>query len=180
LSFLLAAALALASTLQAAPGEMRGAWVPRTALAKPESVDAVVDDAARAGLNALFVQVRGRGDALYRSAIVPRSEVLRGQPPAFDPLARMLARARARGLQVHAWINVLLAGGFGVPLPAGHVALVHPDWLMVPRSTARAALDAPLVSLSSLVEGARNPDVEGLYLSPANPAVAAHLESVVR
>lgn len=173
-------ALAIATALSAAPGEMRGAWVPRTALATPESVDAVVDDAARAGLNALFVQVRGRGDALYRSAIVPRSEVLRGQPLAFDPLARMLARARARGLQVHAWVNVLLAGGFGVPLPAGHVALVHPDWLMVPRSTARAALDAPLVSLSSLVEGARDPDVEGLYLSPAHPAVAAHLEAVVR
>ena len=132
----LLAGLALASTLQADPPEMRGVWVVRTALASPESADAVVDDAARAGLNALFVQVRGRGDALYRSAIVPRSEVLRGQPADFDPLARILARARARGLQVHAWINVLLAGGFGVPLPAGHVAAVHPEWLMVPRSAA--------------------------------------------
>ena len=84
------------------------------------------------GFNALFVQVRGRGDALYRSAIAPRSEVLRGQPAEFDPLARVVARAHARGLQVHAWINVLLVGGFGVPLPAGHVAAVQPasasDW----------------------------------------------------
>ena len=94
---LLLAGLALASSLQAEPPEMRGVWVVRTALATPESADAVVDDAARAGLNALFVQVRGRGDALYRSAIAPRSEVLRAQPPDFDPLARMLDHAVSEG-----------------------------------------------------------------------------------
>ena len=177
---LLLAGLALASTVQADPGEMRGVWVVRTALASPESVDAVVDDAARAGLNALFVQVRGRGDALYRSAIVPRSEVLQAQPADFDPLARVLSRARARGLQVHAWINVLLAGGFAVPLPAGHVAALHPEWLMVPRSAAARALEARPAELLALIEARRDPDAEGLYLSPSVPEAAAHLEAVVR
>jgi len=42
-----------------APAEMRGLWVVRTALVSPASVDRVVDDAQRAGFNALFVQVRG-------------------------------------------------------------------------------------------------------------------------
>ena len=173
---LLLAGLALVSTL----GEMRGVWVVRTALATPESADAVVDDAARAGLNALFVQVRGRGDALYRSAIAPRSEVLRGQPADFDPLARVLSRARTRGLQVHAWINVLLAGGFGVPLPAGHVVALHPDWLMVPRSAAARALETPPAELLALIEARRDADAEGIYLSPAAPGAVAHLDDVVR
>jgi uncharacterized lipoprotein YddW (UPF0748 family) len=177
---LLLAGLALASTLPAGGGEMRGVWVVRTALASPESVDAVVDDSARAGLNALFVQVRGRGDALYRSAIAPRSEVLRGQPADFDPLAHVLSRARARGLQVHAWINVLLVGGFGVPLPAGHVAAVHPDWLMVPRSAAARALETPPPELAALIEARRDPDAEGLYLSPSAPGAVTHLDAVVR
>ncbi len=177
---LLLAGLALASSLQAEPPEMRGVWVVRTALATPESADAVVDDAARAGLNALFVQVRGRGDALYRSAIAPRSEVLRAQPAAFDPLARVLSRARARGLQVHAWINVLLVGGFDVPLPPGHVALAHPDWLMVPRTAAATALETPPADLVRLIEARRDPDAEGLYLSPSAPGVATHLDAVVR
>jgi uncharacterized lipoprotein YddW (UPF0748 family) len=176
----LLAGLALASTLQAGGGEMRGVWVVRTALATPESVDAVVDDAARAGLNALFVQVRGRGDALYRSALVPRSEVLRGQPAEFDPLARVLARARARGLEVHAWINVLLAGGFGVPLPEGHVALRHPEWLMVPRSAAERALETRPADLAALIEARRDPDAEGFYLSPFAPGAVNHLDAVVR
>ena len=176
----LLALLAAGPATSLPPVEMRGTWVVRTALATPEQADAAVDDAARAGLNALFVQVRGRGDAFYASSIVPRSEVLRGQPAAYDPLAHVLASARARGLRVHAWINVLLAGGFGVPLPAGHVAILHPEWLMVPRTVAASALRAPRSSLAELIESARDPDVEGFYLSPASAGVAAHLEAVVR
>jgi uncharacterized lipoprotein YddW (UPF0748 family) len=93
--------------------EMRGLWVVRTGLVTPASVDQVVDTAVRGGFNALFVQVRGRGDAFYASRLVPRSDLLRGQPAEFDPLARLLARARARGLEVHAWVNVLLSAHFG-------------------------------------------------------------------
>src|SRR5947207_4746745 len=120
------------SPLPAGRTEMRGLWVVRTGLLSPDEVDRVVDEAARAGFNALFVQVRGRGDAFYASRIVGRSELLAGQPAAFDPLGRLLTRARARGLQVHAWVNVLLCAHFGVPLPSGHVARLHPEWLMVP------------------------------------------------
>jgi uncharacterized lipoprotein YddW (UPF0748 family) len=171
------AALALAPVTPQ-PAELRGVWIVRTALASPESADAAVDAAARAGLNAVFVQVRGRGDALYRSALAPRSEVLRGQPPEYDPLARVIAQARPRGLAVHAWINVLLVGGFAVPLPPGHVAAAHPDWLMVPRAAARSALAAPAAALPALIEGARDADVEGFYLSPSSAPATAHLEAV--
>jgi uncharacterized lipoprotein YddW (UPF0748 family) len=176
---LLLVALAAGPAAAVPPAELRGTWVVRTALATPEQADAAVDDAARAGLNTLFVQVRGRGDALYASSVVPRSEVLRGQPAEYDPLARVIARARARGLRVHAWVNVLLAGGFGVPLPAGHVAAVHPEWLMVPRTVAASALSAPRSSLAELIESGRDADVEGFYLSPSSAGAAAHLEAVV-
>jgi len=163
-----------------APAEMRGLWVVRTALVSPASVDRVVDDAQRAGFNALFVQVRGRGDAFYRSELVPRSDILADQPAAFDPLARLLDRARARGLQVHAWMNMLLCAGFGRILPAGHVAGLHPEWIMVPRSSARAALAARGQALIALVARHSSPDAEGLYLSPSVPEVGDHLEAVVR
>jgi uncharacterized lipoprotein YddW (UPF0748 family) len=176
---ILLAGLALATTLSTGNGDMRGVWVVRTALATPESADAAVDDAARAGLNTLFVQVRGRGDALYRSALAPRSEVLRDQPEDFDPLARVLSRARSRGLQVHAWVNVLLVGGFGVPLPDGHVVHAHPEWLMVPRSAAATALRTRPMALPALIERRRDPDAEGFYLSPSAPGAAAHMEAVV-
>jgi uncharacterized lipoprotein YddW (UPF0748 family) len=162
--------------------EMRGLWVVRTALVSPQAVDRVVDDAADAGFNALFVQVRGRGDAFYRSTLVARSTLLERQPRDFDPLSRLLARARARRLQVHAWVNVLLTAHFGQPLPRGHVVERHPEWVMAPRSVAAAALVAKggrrlkLIMEAGRAEG----DVEGFYLSPAVPEVGAHLEAVVR
>jgi uncharacterized lipoprotein YddW (UPF0748 family) len=174
----------LASGAKAAtpPEELRGLWVVRTALVSPAAVDRVVDEAAEAGMNALFVQVRGRGDAFYRSSLVPRSVLLEHAPRGFDPLARLLTRARARGLAVHAWVNVLLVAHFGQPLPEGHVLLTHPEWAMVPKSEAAAALVARGRRRLRLImhAGRREGDVEGYYLSPSIPAVADHLEAVVR
>lgn len=163
-------------------GDLKGLWVVRTAMLAPETVDRVVDDAARAGFTALFVQVRGRGDAFYESRLVVRSPLLANQPARFDPLARLVARARARGLEVHAWMNVLLTAHFGQPLPPGHVLRTHPEWVMVPRSAAQAALGARPADLPRIVgQAARGDnDVEGYYVSPFPPAVGAHLEEVVR
>ena len=182
-------ALALALSLAARPGgaaaqpeEMRGLWVVRTALVSPQAVDRVVDEAAEAGFNALFVQVRGRGDAFYASRLAPRSPLLERQPRDFDPFARLLARARARKMEVHAWVNVLLAAHFGQPLPKDHVLEKHPEWAMVPKSVATAALVASGPRRLRLVmdAGRAEGDVEGYYLSPSVPAVASHLESVLR
>jgi uncharacterized lipoprotein YddW (UPF0748 family) len=161
---------------------MRGLWVVRTALVSPQAVDRVVDEAADAGFNALFVQVRGRGDAFYRSSLVARSTLLERQPREFDPLARLLARAHARRLQVHAWANVLLTAHFGQPLPRGHVVERHPEWVMAPRSVASSALVAKGERRLKLImeAGRAEGDVEGYYLSPAVPEVGAHLEAVVR
>jgi len=117
---------ALAAAAAPAPAELRGLWVVRTALVSPQAVDQAVDAAAAAGMNALFVQVRGRGDAFYRSSLAARSPLLERQRRDFDPFARLLTRARAKGMQVHAWVNVLLAAHFGQPLPRGHVLLKHP------------------------------------------------------
>lgn len=184
MSLLPALSLLLAGPALAAgsPPELRGLWVVRTALVSPQAVDRMVDEARAAGFNALFVQVRGRGDAFYDSRLVGRSPLLANQPRGFDPLARLLERARAAGLDVHAWVNVLLTAHFGLPLYPEHVLRVHPEWLMVPRAAAGAALLARTPGLPRLVaQAARGDgDVEGYYLSPSAPGVPEHLEQVVR
>ncbi len=178
LSLLLATALSPAAPAE----EMRGLWVVRTALVSPRQVDQVVDRAAEAGFNALFVQVRGRGDAFYESRLVPRSPLLSRQAADFDPLARLLGRARARGLEVHGWVNTLLTAHLPLPLPAGHVLGRHPDWAMVPRKGARRAFEARGKKLLAIIrkESREIGDVEGFYLSPSVAGVQAHLEGVIR
>jgi uncharacterized lipoprotein YddW (UPF0748 family) len=66
-----------------------------------------------AGFNTIFFQVRGAGDAYYTPGLEPWGARLTGsiwqtlgQDPGWDPLARMLNKAHAAGLEVHAYINV--------------------------------------------------------------------------
>ena len=79
----------------------------------------MVADAARAGITDLFVQVRGRGDAYYESSIVPAALPLRDawkRHGRYDPLEDVLESAHARGIRVHAWMNVyLVQSGSDVP-----------------------------------------------------------------
>jgi len=166
------------SPAEIVPVEMRGLWVVRTGLDSPESVDRIVDRAYRAGLNALFVQVRGRGDAFYASKIVPRSELLRKAPDSFDPLGRVLSQARARGMKVHAWFNLLLTANYA-RLPPEHVLSRHPGWAMIPRAAAESALLRP-PGREVLFGPALGGDYEGHYLSPSVEGVGEHLESAVR
>ena len=68
----------------------------------------IVETAKRAGLNALLVQVRPEGDALYRSELEPWSRFLtgvQGQSPGYDPLEVFLQEGSRYGVAIHAWIN---------------------------------------------------------------------------
>lgn len=105
------------------PQEFRGLWVTRfdwTAWdgAHPEKIDEIVQNAADAGFNVLFFQIRGEADAYYASNLEPWSKRISGsngalgQPPGAewtglgDPLDYMIKKAHAAGLQVHAYLNV--------------------------------------------------------------------------
>ena len=101
--FLIFTLLWLSSSVEAVP--VRGGWVVRHDITTPERVRQVVDTADRAGTKTLFVQVRGRGDAYYQSALVPIAEDVE---EGFDPLGAVLSEARTRGMTVHAWFNVYL------------------------------------------------------------------------
>jgi uncharacterized lipoprotein YddW (UPF0748 family) len=105
--------------------EFRGLWVAtvanidwpsRTGLtpgaAQTELLD-ILDRARSAGLNAVVLQVRAAGDALYPSALEPWSRSLtgtQGGDPGWDPLAFAVEQAHQRGLELHAWFNPFRAG----------------------------------------------------------------------
>ncbi len=164
--------------------EVRALWVVRNTLTSPEKIRVMTERAQAAGFNTIIAQVRARGDAYYRSRWEPRAATLKDQPASFDPLAVTISEAKRRGLRVHAWVNTsLLANMDELPTDPTHIYNAHPDWLAVPRAVA-----AELYTLSPvdpryrarIVEWskANRAELEGVYTSPANPAVREHLYSI--
>lgn len=150
-------------------------WVTRASLLKPADVERLVVRAREAGVRGLLVQVVGRGDAFYASTLLPRSEALPAAPCAgcapFDPLALVIERAHAEGLEVHAWINALLVWSAPQrPRDPRHVLNAHPEWV------ARLADGRPMSRLSAAER--RRLGTEGVFLTPARPAVRTWVATV--
>jgi uncharacterized lipoprotein YddW (UPF0748 family) len=127
------------------------------------------------------VQVRGRGDAYYRSRHEPRAKALGSQPAGFDPLATAVREAHAAGLTVHAWVNVnLVADAADLPADRRHVVNKHPDWLMVPADMAGADPRSRgfLPGLAKWTK-AQSATVEGVYTSPMSDDAADYIVDVV-
>ncbi len=178
-------ALAGASLLAQTPtSEVRAMWVQRASLTSPASILSVVETAKASGFNTLIVQVRGRGDAYYRSRYEPRPASLSTQPASFDPLDLMLASAHGAGLKVHAWVNVNLVSDAEPPAARSHLVHTHPEWLMVPRPLAAdlARMDPRnpeyLRRLSEYAKS-RSDRVEGVFLSPVHKGSVEHTTKVI-
>jgi uncharacterized lipoprotein YddW (UPF0748 family) len=117
--------------LRAAEPEWRGLWVDawNEGFHTPAQVQRLVAEARAAGINALFVQVRRRGDVYFHSALEPWAA---GVTEAFDPLARLLEEARAEEppLEVHAWLVISPVWPVRSPSPPPeHILHRHPEWL---------------------------------------------------
>jgi uncharacterized lipoprotein YddW (UPF0748 family) len=149
-------------------------WVVRTALLDPADIPRVIDRAREMGVRGLLVQVVGRGDAYYRSSLLPRSQAYGAKAAAdtaYDPLLELVRAGHAAGLEVHAWMNCMLV--WSAPEPPRdhqHVFFAHPEWM------ARMK-DGRRLSQLTLRER-RRLGVEGAYLAPAHPAVRTFLASV--
>ena len=164
--------------------EVRALWVVRSTLTSPEKIRSMVNAAADNGFNTLIVQVRGRGDAYYRSHVEPRAAELKDQPKDFDPLAFTITEAHKRGLTVHAWLNTsLLANLDALPTDPGHVYNKHPEWLAVPKPVAAELYSVSPNDISyrqKIVEWskANRGELEGVYTGPANPKVRDHIYKI--
>ncbi|MCB2206046.1 family 10 glycosylhydrolase [bacterium] len=145
LLLLLPAAAALHA--QQARRELRGAWVttllgldwPASSLrgnpeAQQQALREIFDDLQSQHFNAVFFQVRSRGNAMYRSALEPWASELTGtlgRNPGWDPLAFAIREAHARGMELHAWFNVCRVWSAGMPPACSpeHIVRAHPQWV---------------------------------------------------
>lgn len=113
------------------------------------------------GMNAVIVQIRPSGDALYPSKLEPWTEFLNGTQgkapePFYDPLEFMIRETHNRGLEFHAWLNPYRAV-FNMrtsSVASTHLTQTHPEWF--------------------LVYGGKK------YFNPALPEVRQHTANVVK
>lgn len=146
-------------------------WVVRTSLVDPQDIPRLVERARAMGARGLLVQVVGRGDAWYRSDLLPPPEAL--ADPMRDPLGELLPLAHAAGLEVHAWMNACLVWSADQrPRDPRHVMNAHPEWV------ARLENGRSMAALSRAAR--ERLQVEGIFLSPAHPGVRTHLARVAQ
>jgi len=127
--------------------EFRGVWVasvvnidwpskPGLSVAQQKfELLAILNRMQELNLNALVLQIRPNGDALYESSIEPWSSWLtgrQGQPPApyYDPLQFAIDEAHKRNIELHAWLNPYRAklNAEKSPFAANHMAALYPQY----------------------------------------------------
>jgi uncharacterized lipoprotein YddW (UPF0748 family) len=162
-----------------APVEVRSIWVTRWDYRSPRDVARIMENAAALGFNTVWFQVRGNGTVYYPSAIEPWAWELTsdgpettGRDPGWDPLAVAIREAHARGLELHAYVNVFPAWRTQrYPPPAsGQLWWARPDWFMADAAGRR------MIPRDNAV----NPDVGDWYsfVSPGVPEVQDYLASL--
>ncbi len=159
--------------------ELRGVWIatvanidwPSRQGLPPErqqaEFDSLLDVAKAMGMNAVFVQVRPAGDAMYKSANIPWSRYLSGKqgvPPGdstYDPLQYMVQAAHQRHIEFHAWFNPYRAT---FDLDTANLSPMHPLRSLPQHRKAQWFFRYG----------------NKYYFNPANPFVTKYLSSAIK
>ena len=166
--------------------EFRGVWVASvanidwpsapglTTAEQQTELLAILDRAVELRLNAVVLQVRPAGDALYASKLEPWSEYLTGEQgrapdPYYDPLAFAVEEAHRRGLELHAWFNPFRARADGAKSEPDrrHISRTRPElvrtygrmkWMDPGEGAVREH------SLRVILDVVRRYDVDGVHI----------------
>jgi uncharacterized lipoprotein YddW (UPF0748 family) len=116
--------------------QYRAFWVDtfNTTLNNHSDIVAVVNNARAANSNAIFAQVRRRGDSWYLNSLEPPPDFVQ-IAAGFDPLQDLIAEAHASGIEVHAFVivgaiwsknpNFAPSATLGAPISPNHVFNLH-------------------------------------------------------
>lgn len=137
--------------------DVRAIWVTRFDWRTAADVERAIDDCADLGMNRVLFQVRGNGTAFWRSRIEPWADELGGVDPGFDPLEIACEQAHRRGIELHAWVNVMPSWkGTAPPSNPAQLYLAHPDWHWFDEKGRRQPLKDFYVSLNPCLPEVRD------------------------
>ncbi len=115
--------------------EIRAMWLDRGTIVRAgseEGLAKIFDRMAQSGINTVFFETLNSSYTIYPSKVAPQSNpLIRG----WDPLAAAVKLAKARGMELHAWVWVFAAGNRNhnklLNLPSnypGPVLAANPTW----------------------------------------------------
>lgn len=155
--------LCASAALAAKPPSVRGVWVATSGFATADATDKTIAKCKRAGLNVLIPNVMSHGSLFYKSAHYLHNVVPTAQ---FDPLAYLIQKAHASGMQVHPWFNVYYETAEGGVPPA------KPEWLcrdfdgrvIGPQKFLSPAIPGVNEYLLSVIKDVLAYDIDGIHL----------------
>ena len=158
----------------------RALWVlaegTHRTLEDPAKIDRLIEDAADLAVTDLFVQLYRGGKSWFPSERADDEpyRTIRAAGHG-DPVARLVDRAHARDLRVHAWFNALsLARNARAPL----LQHLGRDAVLVDRA-GRNLLDYPGYDVPRAGPGDTRLGTAGIWLDPAAPGVIEYLEATL-
>ncbi len=166
--------------------EFRGAWVTTVwnsdwpsktglpaAQQKAELLE-IINQLQALNFNALILQVRPEGDALYASQLEPWSAWITGTQgkapePFYDPLEFAIAECHKRNIEVHAWFNPYRAktSTKGSPNVRPHIAVTNPEVVYQWGNQLWMDPGAKIVqdkAYEVIIDVVRRYDVDGIHL----------------
>ena len=157
----------------------RGLWVlcegAQRVLEHPDRVPTLLADAEALGVSDLFVQVYRGGRAWFPTELADDSPSQKMRAGGTDTLATLVEEAHARGLRVHAWVNLLsLAKNPDAPI----VQALGRGAVMVDHK-GRSLLDYPDHEVPMPDRAWYRMGTPAVWLDPAVPAVRDHLARVL-
>jgi uncharacterized lipoprotein YddW (UPF0748 family) len=160
--------------------ETRALWVTRWDYKRPEDISLIMERARKAHFNVILFQVRGNADSFYASHYEPWGEELGGRNPGFDPLSVAIREAHLRGLELHAYINVVTGWRGPVPPRSGrHLWRAHRAWFTRDASGVPQPLNGGYVQLAPGLRAVRDHTVTVVAdIARRYPVDGIHLDYV--
>lgn len=154
-------------------------WPPATYNAEEQKKELIkiFDDIKRKKFNTIYFQVRSNGTVFFESSYEPFTPYLTGEvdvKPNYDPLKFAIEQAHKRGIEIHAWVNVVrcfTGQELSILNHPFHIKQRRPDWVIEDKRNGSTSywLDMGLpevrhylVSLFS--ELVRKYNIDGLHL----------------
>jgi len=163
--------------------EFRGLWITRFEWSSSSltwtnlqaRLRGYFDNMQAGHFNAAVFQVRGQGDTMYPSTIEPWSSQISTSSRANDPVAYAMQQARLRGIEFHAWINLLVIwqGSTDTTYPSNQA---HPFWRWT-HPTDLSRNQGGIYTSPGVPEG--RGDSSYWWLTSGNPELETYLRQVV-